>query len=118
MFADPQSVTVNAVAQSMPRQGTTQPDRLGTFSTPTGEFVLDVRQNKTTNRFRREIRLSQKKVAADPLTAVNKEISTSVMIVVDEPRWGFSDTEIGYLTAAIKTYFDNTARDKLLGGEL
>jgi len=118
MFADPQSVTVNAVAQSMPRQGSAQPDRIGTFATPTGEFVLDVRQNKTANRFRREIRLTQKKVAADPLTSLNKELSTSVILVVDEPRWGFSDTELGYLTAALKTYFDNTARDKLLGGEL
>lgn len=118
MYSDPQSVTVNAVAQSMPRQGTTQPDRVGSFSTPTGDFEFQVRQNKTANRFRREVRLTQKKVAADPLTAVNKEISTSVMIVVDEPRWGFTDTELGYLTTALKTWFSDANRDKLLGGEL
>nr|UJQ85435.1 MAG: hypothetical protein 2 [Leviviridae sp.] len=118
MYADPQSVTVNAVAQSMPRQGTANADRLGTFSTADGTFTFDVRQNKTANRFRREVRLTQKKVAADPITTLNKEISTSVMIVVDEPRWGFDDTELGYLTAALITWFSNTNRDKLLGGEL
>nr|UJQ85487.1 MAG: hypothetical protein 2 [Leviviridae sp.] len=118
MYADPQSVTVNAVAQSMPRQGTSAADRVGTFSTAVGDFTLDIRQNKTANRFRREVRLSQKKVAADPLTAVNKEVSTSVMLIVDEPRWGFSDTELGYLTAALITWFSNANRDKLLGGEL
>lgn len=118
MYTDPQSVTVNSVAQSMPRQGTAAPDRIGTFSTAAGDFVFDVRQNKTANRFRREVRLTQKKVAADPITTLNKEISTSVMIVVDEPRWGFSDVELGYLTAAIITWFTNANRDKLLGGEL
>jgi len=118
MFADPQSVTVNSVAQSMPRQGTTAPDRIGTFSTADGTFTFDVRQNKTSNRRRREVRLTQKKIAADPITALNKEISTSVMIVVDEPQWGFSDTELGYLTAAIIAWFTNANRDKLLGGEL
>ncbi len=117
MFADPQTVTVNAVAQTLPRQGTTTPDRLGTFSTADGAFTLDVRQNKTAARFRREIRLTQKKVAADPLTAVNKEVSASVIIVVDEPRWGFSDTELGYLTDALEALFDSTVRSKLLGGE-
>jgi predicted transglutaminase-like cysteine proteinase len=118
MYADPQTVTVNAVAKSMPRQGSTTPDRLGTFATSDGLFQFDVRQNKTANRFRREVRLTQKKVAADPLTAVNKEVSTSIILVVDEPRWGFTDTELGYLTAALITWFDSTARDKLLGGEL
>lgn len=118
MYADPQSVTVNAVAKSMPRQGSTAPDRVGTFSTAEGDFTFEVRQNKTANRFRREVRLSQKKVAADPISAVNKEVSASVIIAVDEPRWGFTDVELGYLTAAIITWFSNANRDKLLGGEL
>lgn len=118
MYADPQTVTVNAVAQTLPRQGSASPDREGVFSTADGTFVFTVRQNKTANRFRREVRLTQKKVAPDPISAVNKEVSTSVMIVVDEPRWGFSDTELGYLTAAIIAWFSNANRDKLLGGEI
>lgn len=118
MYADPQSVTVNGVAVSLPRQGSTQPDRLGTFATPDGTFTFDVRQNKTAQRFRREVRLTQKKVAADPISTLNKEISTSVILVVDEPRWGFSDTELSYLTAAVVAWFTNANRDKLLGGEL
>jgi hypothetical protein len=102
----------------MPRQGTGAPDRIGTFATADGNFQFDIRQNKTANRFRREVRLTQKKIAADPISAVNKEISTSVMIVVDEPRWGFTDTELGYLTAGVLAWFTNANRDKLLGGEL
>lgn len=117
MYADPQTVTINGVATPMPRQGTATPDRMGSFVTADGLTRFDIRQNKTANRYRREVRLSQIKVAADPITTLNKEISTSVMIVVDEPRWGFSDTEIGYLTAALIAWFSNANRDKLLGAE-
>lgn len=118
MYADPQSVTVNSVAQSMVRMGSSEPNRIGSFQTPDGTFSFDIRQNKTANRFRREVRLTQKKVAADPISSINKEVSTSVLIVVDEPRWGFTDTEIGHLTAALIAWFTNSNRDKLLGGEL
>lgn len=119
-FADPQSVTINGVAKSLVRQGSPQPERLGKFSTAEGDFEFTVRQDKTASRFRREIRLTQKKVAADPISAVNKEVSTSVYIVVDEPRWGFTDTELGYLTAGlIAAYSASTyaMQTKLLSGE-
>lgn len=117
MYADPQSLTINGVATSFPRQGSTAPDRLGHFATADGLFEFDVRQNKTANRLRREVRLTQKKIAADPVSALNKEVSASTIIVVDEPRWGFSDAELGYLTSAIVAWFTNANRDKLLGGE-
>jgi hypothetical protein len=118
MFADPQSVTINAIATSLPRVGSSAPQRLGTFQSADGNVRLDVRQDMSQNRFRREVRLTQKKVAADPISAVNKEVSTSVLLVIDEPRWGFTDTEIGYLTAAMVAWFTNAQRDKVLGGEL
>lgn len=117
-FADPQSVTINAVAFPLPRVGSAAPNRIGVFQSADGNVAMNVRQDSTANRFRREIRLTQKKIAADPISAVNKEISVSVILAVDEPRVGFSDTEVGYLTAAVIAYFTNTQRDKLLGGEL
>jgi hypothetical protein len=118
MYADPQSVTVNAVAKSLPRVGSSSPNKTGQFQTADSEFDFKVSQNGTTNRFRREVRLTQKKVAVDPISAVNKEVSASVIIAVDEPKWGFTDTELGYLTSAIIAWFTAGNRDKLLGGEL
>lgn len=116
MLADPQSVTINAVAKSLPLTNAT--DRSRRYRTSDGEFALDVKQDVSAKRFRREYRVTQTKVAADPLSAVNTEISASVYIVVDEPRWGFSDTELGYIIAGIKTAFDATAYGKVLGGEM
>lgn len=118
MYADPQSVTVNAIAKTLARVGSPSPESRGVFKTTDGEFSLECRQLSTKDRFRREIRLTQKKVAVDPISATNKEISSSVIITVDEPRWGFTDTELGYLSSALVAWFSNTNRDKLLGGEL
>lgn len=118
MYADPQSVTVNAVAKSLPRIGSATPTKVGTFQTADGEFNFRISQYATANRFRREVRLTQQKVAVDPISAVNKEVSASVVITVDEPKFGFSDTELGYVTSAMIAWFTAGNRDKLLGGEL
>jgi hypothetical protein len=115
MLADPQSVTINGVATSLPRtqQGTTQ----NIYTSADGNTSMTTRQNTTSTRFRREVRLSQKKIAADPISAVNKEIGVSVYLVIDEPRAGFTDTEIGYLIDALKAWSTSTNYNKVLGGE-
>lgn len=118
MYADPQSLTVNAVAKTLPRVGSSSPNKTGQFQTADGEFDFKVSQNSTTNRYRREVRFTQKKVAIDPISAVNKEVSASVIIAIDEPKWGFSDTELAYVTSAVIAWFTAGNRDKLLGGEL
>jgi hypothetical protein len=115
MLADPQSVTINAVATSLPRtqQGNTQ----NVYTSADGNTSMTTKQNTTATRFRREIRLSQKKIAADPISAVNKEIGVSAYLVIDEPRAGFTDAEIGYLIDALKGWLTSTNYNKVLGGE-
>lgn len=116
MFADPQSVTIAGSTVSLPRISST--GNLGVFRSADGLISLDIRQAQTANRFRREFRLTKKKVAADPISAVNKEVSTSVIIAIDAPKFGFSNTELGDLHAALSAAFTNDQRDKLLGGEI
>lgn len=115
MLADPQSVTINAVATSLPR--TLAGPTVNTYTSADGNTSMTTKQNVTATRFRREVRLSQKKIAADPISAVNKEIGVSVYLVIDEPRAGFSDTEIGYLIDALKAWCTSTNYNKVLGGE-
>jgi hypothetical protein len=112
VLADPQSVTINAVATSLPKvqNGPTS----NVYTTVDGNISLTTKQNTTAKRFRREVRLSQKKIAEDPITNANSEIGVSVYIVIDEPRAGFSDLEIGYLIDALKNYSQFA---KILGGE-
>ncbi len=116
MLADPQSVTVNAVAISLPR--TNQGPTANSYTSADGKTVMTTKQNQTSARFRREVRLAQTKIAADPISAVNKESGFSVYLVVDEPRSGvFSDTEIGYVIDALKAWLTSTNYNKVLGGE-
>lgn len=117
MFADPQSLTINAVAKSFGRMPSEKPT-VGLFRTAEGDYEMSVRQYQTNSRFRREVRLTQKKDATDPYTAITKSVSTSVTLVVDEPKFGFDDTEIGYLIAALKAWYDTNAQAKVLTGEI
>lgn len=121
MYADPQTVTVGGTAISLPRVPSSNSARLGEFSSNDGNTVLSVRQDKTNNRFRREFRLTSKKIAADPISAVNKEASASVIIAIDEPRYGFTDVELVNLFTGLSAQLSantNAKLNQLLGGEL
>lgn len=115
MLADPQSVTINAVATSLVRtsNGTTS----NVYTSADGNTNLTTKQNVSASRFRREIRLSQKKIAADPISAINAEKGVSVYLVIDEPRAGFTDAEIGYLIDALKGWAISANYNKVLIGE-
>jgi hypothetical protein len=116
VLADPQTVTINAVATPLPRtsQGATQ----NVYTSADGRTIMTTKQNATASRFRREVRLAQSKIAADPISALNKESGCSVYLVVDEPKSGvFSDVEIGYLVDALKAWLTSANYNKVLGGE-
>lgn len=117
-FADPQSVTINSVAQSLPRvsQGVNE----GQFMKDDGNVVLKIRHSYG-RRNRRNVWLQQKKIAADPLTAgINVEATASVSLTVDSPRVGFTNAEVKYLVDALTAYLTASSGAKvtqLLGGE-
>jgi len=116
MLADPQSVTINAIVTSLAKTNESPNQHL--FTSADGKTVMTTKQNTTAKRFRREVRLSQTKIAADPISAVNAEAGVSVYLVVDEPRNGvFTDVEIKYLIEALKTWLSSGNQDKVLGGE-
>lgn len=117
-FADPQSVTINAVAISMPR--TSSGVNSGTFTAADGQTQLLV-SHAYGKRTRRTIRLNSSKVAADPLLPTqNVKLSNSVYLVVDAPVAGFTNTELkqyvdGFLAAL--TASSGAKITQLLGGE-
>lgn len=115
MLTDPQSVTINAVATSLPR--TNIGPTVNTYTAADGITSMTTKQNVTAARFRREVRLSQHKVAADPISGLNKDLGVSVYLVIDEPKSGYTDVEIGYLVEALKSWLISANYNKLLGGE-
>lgn len=118
MYTDPQTLTVNAVAKAAARVSAPNPTTTGVFATADGDFKFAIKQDVTAARFRREARFTQRKIAVDPISATNKEVSTSIIFAIDEPKWGFNDTELGYLTSALIAWLSAGNLAKLMGGEL
>lgn len=118
MFADPQSVTINAVANSLPR--VSSGDYLGVYTKDDGNVSLSVK-HAIGKRTRRTIRIDHRKVAADPLvTAQNLNYSMSMYIVVDVPPLGYTPAEVkqvwdGFIANLAASSAANTV--KFLGGE-
>lgn len=115
MFTDPQSVTVNAVAQSMARvliSGTS-----AVYQKADETFKLSISHQKSKGRIRSMARIDQRAIVPDPLTAVNDYETLSFYFVIDRPEVGFSSTQVDQLIAGLKTWLDTTAIGKLYGQE-
>lgn len=117
-YADPQTITINAVATSLPR--TASGVNTGGFTANDGSLQLDV-AHAYGKRQRRTIRLTHKKIVTDPLlTNTSRPVDMSVYLVVNAPPMGYTVTEqkqivdgfIANLTAS-----SGAKITQLLGGE-
>jgi len=116
MFADPVQILADNGVVDLPRVGMTP--GLGTYRSSNDKYLMNIRQSDNGKRRRHEIRLTTSKIASDPLNASNAEVSTSVYLVVDEPKYGFTDTELVALLNALDGFTsDAGVRAKLLNGE-
>lgn len=118
-FADPQIITVNAVAQTMPRVSSGL--GTGSFVTNDSNFRLEV-AHSYSKRARHTIVFKQRKIAADPLISANNvEFNQSVRVTFDGPlNQGFTVAEQKLLWDGFATWFAATSGAKvtqLLGGE-
>lgn len=115
MFTDPQSITVNAVAKSMPRIDSDGTSAI--YQTADESFKMTISHQKSAKRIRSVVRVDQRVIAADPLTAVNAYQTLSTYLVIDRPVTGFSVTQLDYQLAALEGWLDSTSIGKLYGQE-
>jgi len=117
-FADPQSITVNAVAQSMSRTGSGI--NSGSFTQDDGTNTLVI-SHQYGKRTRRAMKFSDNKIAANPFdTARNERVSMSCTLVVDVPPQGYTIAEQKYVVDGLIAYLTASSGSKvtqLLGGE-
>jgi hypothetical protein len=116
MYSDPQSVTINSVAVSLPR--TSSGANNGAFNSADGNTKMTV-AHQYGKRNRRTVRLDSRKIAADPLLdGVSREYTMSAYLVIDHPTVGFSNTEIENNTKGLTDKLASAGFvTKLLGGE-
>lgn len=117
-FADPQSVTINAVANTLPRTGSGA--NSGVFTKDDGNVKLSV-SHAYAKRTRRTIRLDHSKIAADPLiSAQSIRYSMSAYLVIDIPTTGYTVAEAKQIVDGLTAYLTASSGAKvtqLLGGE-
>lgn len=115
MFADPQSVTVNAVAKSLP--AIRRDDTSSSYRMDTGDYTLKV-THREANRNRRTVQLDFQKIAADPFApSVNQKFTGSIIFTVDAPVTGFTNVELKDTSLALVGWLTSANVLKVLGGE-
>lgn len=101
-LTDPQEVTIDSVAQELPRTGFGPSS--GAFTKADGNLKLEV-SHTSNSRHRHLIKLSQKKVTTDPLVpSQNIAVAYSVHIVLDMPLNGVSVDELAELGAGLSDW--------------
>lgn len=118
MLADPQSVTINAVAQTLPAVARGVNNSI--YSKDDGTVKLSI-SHQFGKRTRRTCRLDFSKIVSDPLVpAQNQKVSMSSYLVIDHPITGLTNAEIKYVVDALTAYLTASSGAKvtsIVGGE-
>lgn len=118
MFTDPQTVTINSVAQTLPR--TSFGADKGAFKKDDGTVSLSV-SHQYGKRTRRQVRLEHSKISSDvflPATSVRQAMS--VYMVIDTPTTGYTVAEAKQIVDGLLAYLtasSGASVTKILGGE-
>jgi len=116
-LSDPQSVTINAVAVSLPR---TAESPFGEYLFADGTKSMQIKHARG-NRLVSTVSLRVAKIAADPYTpTVNKPVYATISITFNRPIQGFTNVELLDFFKALEanlvaTTYQNTS--KILGLE-
>lgn len=116
-LADPQEVTIDAVATKLPRVNT------GNFSSQyessDGTVTLKLSTQESTRK-RHVVRIDVEKITEDPFNGTNVPVSMSSYLVIDRPSVGYDNEEALDVVAgllALVTASESSLLSKLLGGE-
>lgn len=115
MFTEPQTITVNGVADNLPRVSFAPKGVF--YNASTGRNFSITQQAGRRNR--RTVRLDITKTAADPLLdGVSRQYSESIYLVIDHPSVGFTTAETAFNARALVDWCDQAGvLEKVIGGE-
>lgn len=117
-FSDPQSITINAIANSLARTsfGVNQ----GKFSKDDGTVQLTA-SHAYNARTRRLLRVDHKKIAPDVFSGDNQEYTMGTWLVVEHPVVGYTNVELKQVIDGFVAYLSASSGanvTRLLGGEV
>jgi len=131
MLSDPTVITVNAVAQSMPR--ISQSGQSSIYKKSDGTFRLEIShqlneqkrarntssgiQTVRQNVVRSLVRFVKRAIVADPVSSANDYEELGIQLVITRPEVGFTATDLDQCWAGFKAWFDTTNTAKIFGLE-
>ncbi len=119
-FSDPQTITINAIANVLARIGFGQ--NTGTFSKDDQSVKLDVRHSYNGKRARRVARIDHSKFTADPYIPANQsKVTFATYLVFDEPIAGYTVAEKKQIVDGLLAWLSASSGaniTKILGGEV
>lgn len=131
MLSDPTVITVNAVAQSMPRisqngQSSMYKKSDGTFRLEISHQLNEQKRARNTssgiqtvrqNVVRSLVRFVKRAIVADPVSSANDYEELGIQLVITRPEVGFSATDLDQCWAGFKAWLDTTNTTKIFGLE-
>lgn len=116
MFTDPQTVTVNAVAQTL--AAISRETMKSLYREDVAEYELVISHQENSKRNRRVVRVNRTLVSADPfIPAQNVENTVSYYLVIDAPIAGFTMTQMKDDVLGLTGWLTSANILKVLGGE-
>lgn len=117
MYADPQTLTVNAVAKTLKRLGTSL--NASRYAEADRTRVLSISHTEG-RRNQDRVRLDHSKIIVDPLASDrNIPVSMSVYLVIDRPTAGYTVADVKNEVIALADWLKaSTNTDSLVGGEV
>lgn len=114
-FADPQTITVNAVPLTLNKVRVEGQKTV--YSTADEELKLTISHQESKGRTRRMARLDKRVVATNPLSSVNEYKSTGIYLVIDEPEYGFTDDELDDVVQGLTAWLTSANVLKILSSQ-
>jgi hypothetical protein len=120
LYTDPQTITINAVAQTLPRTSTGPAS--GVFTKDDGNVSLTISHQKTgKGRKRSTVRVDYRELTADPITVGHSVMyDMATYVVVDRGDGEFTNAKVKQVVDALTAYLTASSGanvTKLLGGE-
>jgi len=114
MLTDPQVLTVNSVAKSMPRVETN--GRKSVYQTDDSLFSQTISHRTTSaGRVQSLYATEQRGLVTSPIDSSVDYDSVKINVTIDRPGYGFTVTQIQQLMAAIKANLTDSLVAQLFG---
>lgn len=117
MFTDPITLTLSGVSQSLPRISNDKTS--ATYQKSDSNLALIIsHQDASQQRVRTMVKLMQRFIVPDPLTAVNDYETLGIHLVIDRPEAGLSSAQIDAAVQSLKAFLTTGNVEKMIGREI